>query len=690
MQPGASIRREGSASVRELILTAALLTAMAASAQTFTNPILGETSADPSLVFYNGYYYHAASAGDLGIAVRKSASITTLASAPAVQVWTAPASGMYSREIWAPELQLINGRWYIYFAASDGNNANHRMYALESTTLDPQGAYTFKGQLRATTDRWAIDGAAIQKDDGSLYFVWSGWPGTTDGQQNLYIAAMSNPWTISGERVLIAQPTFAWEGRGMPLNEGPQPIRLGGKYAIVFSASGSWTREYNLGLLTNTDGNLLNPKSWVKTGPVFRQNGDVYGVGHPTFIKSPNGTENWIAYHAKRLSTDGWGDRSVRAQKFYIDSAGSLNLGVARSVTIPQPKPAGDGGAPASANLLDGHGWGSSFEGAARSGSWTVSSPTAATSNTLGTGWAQLFRGNPNFETVAASANVRWIATGSSSAFPKFGIYGVYKGAGNYVAVFLDKKYGVLATHAVIAGADKGWQNTALPAGFSWTVAHNLRVERSWSGQYKFFLDGVLQQTRALDNLLGMMGLVTEDTQAEYTSVSLDPLQGWGDPASDGLQNGMYEIRSARDVVAWQFGAGWKSLWRKAAPTTGNYTVESGARLLAQGTTAFPKYGLYGCYQNGGNSFTVWLDPKYMVLATHAVAGGVDLGWQNTALSGFSFTTTHTVKVVRSGSTFTVYLDGVQRQVRSVGLTGCQTGVVAEDAQAEYTNFRVY
>jgi len=25
-----------------------------------------------------------------------------------------------------------------------------------------------------------------------------------------------------------------------------------------------------------------------------------------------------------------------------------------------------------------------------------------------------------------------------------------------------------------------------------------------------------------------------------------------------------------------------------------------------------------------------------------------------------------------------------------VGLTGCQTGVVTEDAKAEYTNFRVY
>ncbi len=675
---------------KSLLWMAVLLASTVSSAQTFTNPIIGETSADPSIVQYNGYYYHAFSDGDQRIFVRKSATLTGVGSAPAVQVWLAPATGSYSRQTWAPELQLLNGRWYIYFAASDGNNANHRMFVLESTSLDAQGAYVFKGQLRPTTDKWAIDGAVIQKDDGSLYFVWSGWPGDVDGQQNLYIAAMSNPWTISGERVLLAMPTFDWEARGMPLNEGPQPLRLGSRYALVFSASGSWTQEYTLGLLTNTDGNLLNPKSWVKTGPVFRKNANVYGVGHPTFVKSPDGTENWIAYHAKRLTTDGWDDRSVRAQEFYIASDGALNLGVARSVSLAQPKPGGESGAPASPDPIDAYGWGSSFEGAGRSGSWTVTSATAASGTTLGAGWAQLFRGNANFESVAVSADVSWVATGTTSAHPKFGIYGTYKDENNYVAAFLDKTYMVFATYAVVGGVVKGWQNTALPSTFNWTVAHNLRVERNWSGNYKFFLDGALQQTRQLGNILGQMGLVTEDTKVNYTNVRMDPTQGWGDPAYDGYQSGKYEILSARDVVGWATGAGWKSLWRKAAPTTAGYTVESGLRLKAQGSTAYPKYGLYGCYQDAGNHMTVWLDPKYGVLATHAVSGGVEQGWQNTALGTFSFTSTHTVKVVRSGSSFTVYVDGVQKHSRSVGLTSCQTGVVTEDAQAEYTNYRVY
>jgi GH43 family beta-xylosidase len=128
------------------LLWAVLLVSTVSSAQTFTNPILGETSADPSIVQYNGYYYHAFSDGSQRIFVRKSATLTGIGSAPAVQVWLAPTTGAYSRETWAPELQLIQGRWYIYFAASDGNNANHRMFVLESTSLDPQGAYVFKGQ----------------------------------------------------------------------------------------------------------------------------------------------------------------------------------------------------------------------------------------------------------------------------------------------------------------------------------------------------------------------------------------------------------------------------------------------------------------------------------------------------------------------------------------------------------------
>ena len=38
----------------------------------------------------------------------------------------------YSKELWAPELHIIDGKCYIYVACDNGNNYNHRMYVLEN------------------------------------------------------------------------------------------------------------------------------------------------------------------------------------------------------------------------------------------------------------------------------------------------------------------------------------------------------------------------------------------------------------------------------------------------------------------------------------------------------------------------------------------------------------------------------
>src|SRR3954471_22260682 len=120
-----------------------------------------------------------------------------------VLAWSAPNGTNYSQQVWAPDLHQFGSSWYIYVAASDGNDANHHMHVLERDAADPFGPFYYKAQLAATTDRWAIDGTAFQWQN-TLYFVWSGWPGFTDGQQNLYIAEMRNPWTLLGDRVLIS------------------------------------------------------------------------------------------------------------------------------------------------------------------------------------------------------------------------------------------------------------------------------------------------------------------------------------------------------------------------------------------------------------------------------------------------------------------------------------------------------
>lgn len=313
---------------------------------TITNPL--GPGQDPFVIQWEGTYLHVRSAGN-GVWIDRAEHLEDIhASDPnsvSMKVWTAPGGTNYSGQIWAPELHQLNGKWYIYVAASNGTNATHRMHVLERDDPNPMGAYVYKGQLAATTDRWAIDGTVLEWQ-GSLYFIWSGWPGTTDGQQNLYIAEMSTPWTISGNRSLLSAPTYGWERNGLPINEGPQVLIHEGKLHIIYSASGYWTHQYALGRLTyNGDGSpasIMNANSWTKaTTPVFQQAGDIVGTGHASFVKSPDGTENWIVYHAHHDRYNWQDDRDILIQQFTFNADGTPNFGTPIPKTTPIEVPSG-------------------------------------------------------------------------------------------------------------------------------------------------------------------------------------------------------------------------------------------------------------------------------------------------------------------------------------------------------------
>src|SRR3546814_1469861 len=101
-------------------------------------------------------------------------------------VWTPPLGTGYSNNIWAPELHYLQDKWYIYFAADNGQDVNHRMYVLESSSEDPlEGTWEMKGKVSDASDKWAIDGTILEYKD-KLYFIWSGWKGDNDpGVQQL-------------------------------------------------------------------------------------------------------------------------------------------------------------------------------------------------------------------------------------------------------------------------------------------------------------------------------------------------------------------------------------------------------------------------------------------------------------------------------------------------------------------------
>jgi hypothetical protein len=205
-----------------------------------------------------------------------------------VQVWAAPDTGWNRTNVWAPELQLIDGRWYIYYAAGRTNPGEffttQRSGVLEAETADPQGRWVDRGQLYTgddvagrTNNRWAID-LTVERIGGQLYAFWSGWEGDAPNDktqnQNLYAARMANPYTIATNRVRVSAPDQPWEDNpadvGFDLQEGPAVLRNAGQIFVIYSTRESWLPNYRLGLLRLTDSTrVLEPASYTKSGPIF-------------------------------------------------------------------------------------------------------------------------------------------------------------------------------------------------------------------------------------------------------------------------------------------------------------------------------------------------------------------------------------------------------------------------------------
>lgn len=152
---------------------------------------------------------------------------------------------------------------------------------------------------------------------------------------------VSNPYTTLSnltDRTIISAPTQPWEktpyGRTqhparLASNEGPEqltnPFNASQTY-IVYSAARSDNPNYCLGLLELVGPDPMNAGDWRKdeAGCVFWQDklAGAYGVGHASFVRSPDGGEAWVMYHGMEDAWSGWGARTIRTQRFAWDEAG--------------------------------------------------------------------------------------------------------------------------------------------------------------------------------------------------------------------------------------------------------------------------------------------------------------------------------------------------------------------------------
>lgn len=273
---------------------------------TFRNPL--NPSADPWMGFAEGRYHLSTTQGDR-VKLWSAPSVAGLKDAKPITVW---AKG---KGVWAAEFHRLPGpkgtRWYCYFTKTDGEDARHRMFVAESGTDRIIGPYGEPKQILTDPkdEFYAIDGTVFEQA-GQHYFVWAGHPG-----HRLFIARMKDPFTLEGQRVPIPASGFGCE----EVREGPYVLKHGNRLFLTYSACDTGKPDYKVGYVWMTDDkDPLDPASWTQEPEPLLERSDaagVFGPGHHGFFKSPDGKEDWIAYHAKTSKEYTYRGRSTRVQK---------------------------------------------------------------------------------------------------------------------------------------------------------------------------------------------------------------------------------------------------------------------------------------------------------------------------------------------------------------------------------------
>jgi GH43 family beta-xylosidase len=292
----------------------------------FTNPVMKPESPDPYVCFKDGYYYFCVTTGN-DVTIHKSDRLENVAQALGIIVWRTDLN--IKSDIWAPEIHYLNGKWYIYASGNPKGGLNlspQYMFVLEGNTQDAQGSYTYKGIYY---DQPAIDGTVWQDSSNrKIYSSFSRFDPLIGNKQCIYIAPMETPTKMGYPRVRLSIPEYDWEQKDnqgnftRPVQEGPAFLKYGSKLHITYSASGCESIYYCLGLLTCSNGNYLDPKSWTKSpNPVFQKSevNKVWGPGHNGFVETPHG-EYWLIYHAKTGKKATNSDRCTRMQRFKFDA----------------------------------------------------------------------------------------------------------------------------------------------------------------------------------------------------------------------------------------------------------------------------------------------------------------------------------------------------------------------------------
>lgn len=299
--------------------------------------------ADPCIGRWQGKYYFI-STNDADhehtIYVREADSIPELVTAEDHLILDAYTYEGIGGLLWAPEFHEINGKLYIFHAATPGE-----FFWEESHVMELR-----EGGSPACREDWSAPRRVVRKDGSELCeagktitldmtcFAWEGkWYACWSQRQFLpkdlgawlYIAELNpeKPWMLASDPVVLSKPDYGWGNNHTFVEEGPFAVPGADRLYLTFSAAAVDTSYVVSYLVLEKGKNPLIRENWRKNNyPILtsRSVEGEYGTGHNAYVTDGEG-RIWNTYHA-RPGTEGVRSSGIRRVCFDIDGAPVLDM----------------------------------------------------------------------------------------------------------------------------------------------------------------------------------------------------------------------------------------------------------------------------------------------------------------------------------------------------------------------------